>query len=349
MYRTLSQVQLITFSQYTIVYTEYLYATMNSSNKSNITFTDEAFSLPTVIRILAAIVVIENAFAIFILIRSLQLPNNIRSLSICLACTDFSAGLLALIPLSILNSAVFCKIHLILATAVLMASFLNISAISMDMSASLMCPFRYGRLATALFYKMVCLSLWFLGLLFGTITFYGRNLNDTCSIPFNKSIGIQTQTYTLFAFVIWNIILYAYIFIVIRKKNRNVLNGTTGRRQIRQTLKLTAVVLTFIVCFLPHALLNVLLLTLEGEIYQQMLRIRKIGFAVVFLNSLLNPILFVFRFRVCRYHAFTLLCSCFNKNRMQICKPIPSVDLNLQELSNQRGTNQREHVAWFYS
>lgn len=249
MYRTLSHVQLITFSQYTIVYTEYLYATMNSSNKSNITFTDEAFSLPTVIRILAAIVVIENAFAIFILIRSLQLPNNIRSLSICLACTDFSAGLLVLIPLSILNSAVFCKIHLILATAVLMASFLNISAISMDMSASLMFPFRYGRLATALFYKMVCLSLWFLGLLFGTITFYGRNLNDTCSIPFNKSIGIQIQTYTLFAFVIWNIILYAYISIVIRKKNRNATNGATGRRHIRQTLKLTAVVLTFIVCF----------------------------------------------------------------------------------------------------
>lgn len=306
---------------------------MNSTNNSNITSSDEPFSLPSVIRILAAIIVIENSFAIFILVRSVQLPNNIRSLSICLTCTDFSAGLLGLIPLSILHSEVICKIYLILTSAVLMASFLTISAIAMDMSASLMFPFKYESFATSLFYKLVCLSLWLLGLLFGTFTFYGRNLNDTCSIPFNKSIRIQIQTFTLFAFVIWNIILYAYISIVIRKKNRNVLNGATGRRHIRKTLKLTAVVLTFIVCFLPHTLLNVLLLTLEGEIYQQMLHFRRIGFAGVLLNSLLNPILFVFRFRVCRYHIFSL-CSCFNKNRVQICKHIPTVDLNLQEMSN---------------
>lgn len=312
---------------------------MNYTNGTDADFI--SWPLAAFFTITASVIIIENLFAIFILIRSVQLSFNIRSLSICLACSDFAAGVILLTPQSVFKSAVICKIRSILTSAILVVSFLNVSAISMDISASLMFPFKYGEFANSLFYKMVCFSLWLLGILFGTLTFYWREMkmNVLCIIPFKKSIEIQIQTYTLLVFMLLNIIAYAYISIIIRKNNRNVVTvrvARTGRSNLRQTLKLTAIVMTFILCYLPHTVLNILLLTQDGEIYHKILSFRKIGFACILLNSTLNPILFVFRFRECRYHMLSVLCSRINKRWTEKFKPIPSVELNLQETSNQR-------------
>lgn len=309
--------------------------TMNYTNGTDADFISGP--LKAFFSIIASAIIIENLFAIFILIRSVQLSFNIRSLSICLACSDFAAGVMLLTPQSVFKSAVICKIRSIIVTAIIIVSFLNVSAISMDISASLMFPFKYGGFAKSLYYKMVCFSLWLLGILFGTLIFYRREMNALCIIPFDNSIEIQIQTYTLLVFILWNIIMYTYISIVIRKNNRNTIHvrvAQSGRSNLRQTLKLTAIVMTFILCYLPHTVLNILLLTHDGEIYQKIFSFRKVGFACILLNSTLNPILFVFRFRECRYHMVNLLCSCFNKRWAEKCKPIPSVDLNLQETSN---------------
>ena len=151
----------------------------------------EFSALMLMIRTLASIVMIENFFAIVILHRAKLLPNNIRILSISLVCTDFTAGMLIVLPTSIFNSTLICKMQFILASAVVMTSFLNVTAISMDMTASLLFPFKHRTMSTSLLYRVVCLSLWLFGLLQGTLLFYRRQTNDQCDAPFSKSIEMQ--------------------------------------------------------------------------------------------------------------------------------------------------------------
>ena len=288
---------------------------MNSTNNSEVNLNMEFSALLLMIRTLASIVMIENFFAIVILYRSKLLPNNIRILSISLVCTDFTAGMLIVIPTSIFNSTLICKMQFILASAVVMTSFLNVTAISMDMTASLLFPFKHRTLRVSLCYKVICFSLWMFGLIFGTALFYRRQSVDQCDVPFSKTIEVQIQTFMLFVLFIWNTILFGYISVSIRKK-RSAINDADVKHRVknlRQTLKLTVIVMTFIVCYLPHTVLNVLLLTLGGEHFENVLKYRRIGFVGIILNCALDPILFVFRFRICKHQAVRLLCCFANK------------------------------------
>ena len=293
---------------------------MNSTNTSNsdTNLSMEISPLSMIMRFLGSIVLIENSFAIVILSRSKLLPNNIRSLSTSLVCTDLIAGLLTLIPTSTFKSFLICKIQVILVTAVVMTSFLNVTAISMDMTASLLFPFKHRTMSTSLLYRVVCLSLWLFGLLQGTLLFYRRQTNDQCDAPFSKTIQMQKQTLLLFMLFIWNIILYGYISVSIRKKRIAINDADVKHRlkNLRQTLKLTVIVMTFIVCYLPHTVLNVLLLTLDGEHFENVLKYRRIGFVGIILNCALDPILFVFRFRICKRQAVRLLC-CFSEKALK--------------------------------
>ena len=288
---------------------------MNSTNTSNsdTNLSVEFSALSMIMRFWGSFVLIENSFAIVILSRSKLLPNNIRSLSTSLVCTDLIAGLLTLIPTSTFKSSLICKIQVILVSAVVMTSFLNVTVISMDMTASLLFPFKHRTMSTSLLYRVVCLSLWLFGLLHGTLLFFRRQTNDQCDAPFSKTIQMQKQTLLLFMLFIWNIILYGYISVSIRKK-RIALNDADVKHRVknlRQTLKLTVIVMTFIVCYLPHTVLNVVLLTLDGEHFENVLKYRRIGFVGIILNCALDPILFVFRFRICKHQAVRLLC-CFS-------------------------------------
>ena len=109
-----------------------------------------------------------------------------------------------------------------------------------------------------------------------------------------------------------------YLSVSLKKKNSTINDADVKQRMInlRQTLKLTVLVITFIICSLPHAVLNVLLLSLDGEHFENVLKYRRIGFIGIILNCSLNPILFVFRFRICKRQAVRLLC-CFSEKALK--------------------------------
>ena len=111
---------------------------------------------------------------------------------------------------------------------------------------------------------------------------------------------------------------YGYISVSLKKKKSTINDADVKQRMInlRQTLKLTVLVITFIICSLPHAVLNVLLLSLDGEHFENVLKYRRIGFIGIILNCSLNPILFVFRFRICKRQAVRLLC-CFSEKALK--------------------------------
>ncbi|XP_053123442.1 chemerin-like receptor 1 [Hemicordylus capensis] len=296
--------------------------------------------------------VIGNGLVIFITgFRMKRTVNTVWFLHLAIA--DFAFTLF--LPLSVAYAALgfhwpfgraMCKINSALAFLNLYASVYLLMVISIDRCLSVRFPVWSHNHRTPRLASFVVLGVWILALVLSCPNLYFRDteLNKkNMRICFNNYGNTDKEKYLkhramiisrfIFGFVIpFSIIVFCYGAIVL-KLRRNELTQSNKPFKV-----ITAVIVAFFACWLPHHIFSFIELQLnkQPELHVVVLIGVPLASSLAFVNSCLNPILFVFmghnfkeRLRHSLFSAFENAFIEDGRQNTTYTKARPSVELQL--------------------
>ncbi|XP_053123416.1 chemerin-like receptor 1 [Hemicordylus capensis] len=252
--------------------------------------------------------VVGNGLVIFITgFRMKRTVNTVWFLHLAIA--DFAFTLF--LPLSVAYAALgfhwpfgraMCKINSALAFLNLYASVYLLMVISIDRCISVRCPVWAHNHRTPRLASFVVLGVWILALVLSCPNLYFR---DTATNPNNETNCFNNYGETgkevkhramiisrfIFGFVVpFSIIVFCYGAIVL-KLRRNELTQSNKPFKV-----ITAVIVAFFACWLPHHIFSFIELQMnkQPKLYLVVLIGVPLASSLAFVNSCLNPILYVF-------------------------------------------------------
>ncbi|XP_017266992.1 B2 bradykinin receptor-like isoform X2 [Kryptolebias marmoratus] len=201
-----------------------------------------------------------------------------------------------------------CKI---VSASILMNAYCSIYflvLVSIDRYLALAHPMSYERIRRPVFAKLGCLLVWILGFLFSLPALIYRELtpphNDrtSCFVNYpNTTINLTSDAWILvFGFIIpISIIIFCTVKII------QILSGLTMKRENidktnhKATTLALAVLLAFLICWVPYHLIKTLYLLRDAGIltvcnsHKILYICQQIFTYLAYFNSVLNPILYV--------------------------------------------------------
>ena len=272
--------------------------------------------------ILAAVgapIALENIIAIIILSRCRKLAFQIKALALNLAVTDCLAGAVMCVPNELDVDLIGCKYKRFFLAVLLCTSMSTVSAFNVDRSCAFYFNMRYQSYISKRKFHIACLTFWIIGFFLAYLQFFEKD--SPMGIACNRLQDTPRQTvnfvghYIVISIVLSNFLLYVYMVVHLKKrmvKFKTVIwvSDETGFKavevkqyideQTKVFLKLSVITGSFIVMCTPYLVTRSLGDAQVGEKINRSLR--QLSGILVFLNSALNPVLYVWRFREARYH-----------------------------------------------
>lgn len=281
---------------------------------------------------------LENFLAIVVLLKSSRLIYQVRILSINLAITDCLSGLILSIPDDVFGG---CLLKKYFTAPFINVSLITVTMFNMDRCFSLKFALRYYEFVTPKFLKIACIGSWVTGLLISYLMFYdpSNTYGIFCGIMYmapNNNWSLPTRVFQLLT-ILSNLFMYIYMSLILFEKSNSVsykprdnkektpiksisLNvpltnqkskvhstkyGQSAKHQIQVVKKLAVITGFFLVCCTPYFLLK----AIPNVDYtsKAMRLLVAVTAGVMFLNSAINPVLYVWRFTESRYQLKKLL------------------------------------------
>ncbi|AWP16344.1 putative B2 bradykinin receptor-like [Scophthalmus maximus] len=181
--------------------------------------------------------------------------------------------------------------------------------VSIDRYVALVHPMSHGRMRRPKYAKLSCLLTWVFGLILSVPTLIFRDVNYIPELDVNACfLDYQNDTLELlcdgllvtFSFIIPILIIsFCTVKIIQALKVQAVERFSAEKTEQRATTLILAVLLAFLVCWVPFHLVTMLDVLLRAEVLRgchltNFLEIcNQISTYLAFLNSVLNPILYV--------------------------------------------------------
>jgi hypothetical protein len=325
----------------------------NYTNVSDRGNTSEAIASPS--KILNNLVVIpigvpiclENILAIIVLIRSTRLIYQVRILSINLAITDCLAGLVLSLPDYTFGD---CNLKKYFTAPFFNVSLITVTLFNIDRCCSQKFALRYYQIVTSNVLKIACLLSWFVGMLATYMMFFDPShpLGIYCglmSLSTYNFVAYSAKTFQLLI-ILSNMFMYIYFSLSLyiraksvsvpviktisrsseniesqnvqpaRKPSRkpNTGNGHSFRNQAMVAKKLAVITGFFLFCCTPYFLLQVI----PNVDYSRGPKRFLFAFTggLMFINSAINPCLYVWRFTEARYQLRRML-YCWSAGKLR--------------------------------
>ena len=263
--------------------------------------------------VFSLVTVVGNILIIRALLKASSIPTNLKTLFCSLALSDLGVGLFAQLSISAIMAAILdikvdgnnnfeflCPVILsaynFFAFLLASASLLTITAITVDRLLSVALHLRYHELATTRRVAVLLVFLWMISIA-AAFTFI--------SLPHQSGIVSVVVQWIAFLFTSWS---YARIYKVVRHHKiqiRCALQQTSDHsvragllRQQKNAFSAFLVYVVFVVCYLPHLFVSVILLVKSSSAAERVSHNTTIF--LLFLNSSLNPILYCWRYKEIR-------------------------------------------------
>lgn len=250
-------------------------------------------------------ILIENIFTFIVLLRCQKILLQIRILSITLCTTDLLTGLNFSIPDFFHEEYFQCRLKKYPQTFLATMSILTVSMINADRCLAFYYGINYYIRVTPKRVKMAVVFMWIICIVNSYLTFYDEqsSYGICCSVmeftPNNtiNFVGKSTNVIILFS----NIFFYSYIVSSIKSREQKAVVG-----------KLTIITGCVLVSCGPGMLVFLLFPMDKVENRRYFLYTG----LLVLLNSIINPCLYVWRFREARYQCRKIVCF-WNRKMLQ--------------------------------
>ncbi|KAJ8313815.1 hypothetical protein KUTeg_008376 [Tegillarca granosa] len=240
----------------------------------------------TSVFIVASIGFVWNVIAISMLYRCRKMRYHIKVIAINLALADL---------ITVVYSFVDAFI-----------SFITIFAI--DGFLCLRFAMRYFQVITKRSINFICLAAWIISFKATVLAHVGGFKRTFACICFdNRGHAMISLFYRNLCFLTI-IILYIYIFWHIRQQNQKITKmGNHQVKNIRPAIKISAIVGIVFVMYIPKSMFLIYSM-LSGSFIHDSLVIFTPLVYIEKLNSMINPVMYVWRFRECRMHVIKTFC-----------------------------------------
>ena len=260
-----------------------------------------------------------NIVTIHAITKSSSLPRSLKTLLLSLAVSDVGVGLLAqplyiwLLANGLKDKTPSCNIYKVFDTMTGLfpsASFFGVVAISLDRFLAIQFHLRYQELVTYKRVVAVIISIWMCSVSFSLISFWIP--------PFTKFIILSISGVSG---IIFTTIAYLKIYLVVRRHQNQIqalqLQQVTQSTEVQSfaSLKKSAVgifyvYIVFWICYLPF----LICLTVIRNVNIPSIALKRIfliSYTLIFLNSLLNPVIYCWKMRNIRHAIMDALRNMF--------------------------------------
>jgi hypothetical protein len=290
---------------------------MNSSDGSN---EKQVMEVVRICEISAGgLIMLENLIAIIILYRSSRLIFQVKFLAMNLSIADFLVGVTLVLPDDCFTYW-DCKLKKYFVSIVVNVSVLSITTINADRVLIFRFAMRYYKHITERTVIVLCVIIWPIAVLLSYLMFFdnsnGMGLN--CAEVFvesdNTVVKVAARS-VQFLVMLSNILMLAYMMYYVRTKLRRIETSShvpspLGNADEQLIRKLWCLSGSFIVMTFPFFIV----FNLSHLVGLYALQPLTLVFSFICLmNSALNPIVYVWRFREPRYQLQLLLCF-FNES-----------------------------------
>eukprot|EP00092_Neocalanus_flemingeri_P096873 GFUD01123349.1.p1 GENE.GFUD01123349.1~~GFUD01123349.1.p1 ORF type:complete len:344 (+),score=82.16 GFUD01123349.1:73-1104(+) len=288
-------------------------ANLNLTNSSsNLTLTctgareDEYLTGYTIfVWTLACLIIIANVLLITVILRSPGLrTQRFNLIMISLACTDLLVGFF--IPFNTIKicrwtlGPYLCEFVTSMTVILLSASIYNFVCVNLDRLFAIKMPLKYKELKDKRWMvKSAILACWVLSLVpavpmwtsFDTRTEENDGTNSICSFPYTSQVWVWWSAVTAFIIptvlilIIWLAILHHFSKDSLFTEDKQ-LSSSRKKRERRVTIIMGTITMAFLVCWWPYAIIFMMGKN-SGAILQKVV-------TLAYLNSLINPILYIF-------------------------------------------------------
>ncbi|XP_062606894.1 isotocin receptor-like [Saccostrea cucullata] len=240
---------------------------------------------------------IENLLAILVLLNCKTMTVQIRTLLLNLSVADCLTGLVLAIPDFAYQLTFHCRIKKYMGATITFASILTVSLLNLDRCLALFFGIRYYVKVTDVKVKISCALLWILAFLNSYFMYLDLSLSSGiyCLKVYSSPSNFATKFAKIncLIFVFFNVLLLGYLLYKIPRKATNTVLA-----------KMAIITGTALVCYTPGLFLHAFF-PIEDDYYRKL-----IGYTGVlaFSNSILNPILYVWRFKEAQYVVTKVVC-----------------------------------------
>ena len=255
------------------------------------------------------VAVVENLLVIRALWKASSIPNNLKKLFMSLAYSDLAMALFGQFTLGVIiavmlkmaapgneNVHALCPtvltVYYFVLTVLGCASFLNVTAIAVDRLLAISLHLRYQELITSRRVIIALASLWLTSSPIATLYEILPNPSNTV-IAIIEVVGLLCTTVAYIC--IYRVITYHRNQMHLQQPNAQEMNL---RRETKSAFNALFVYIVFAACYLPDLCALILLITDRMRISFLVAKI--VTVFLVFLNSLLNPLLYCWRYREIR-------------------------------------------------
>ena len=260
-----------------------------------------AFALCVLNFVFCPVATLGNTLAIHALWKASSLPPNLRKLLLSLAFCDLAVGLFAhttcaavLVTSATMNLDVLCPLILTLSFFVLLclawASFLNVSAITVDRFLAVSLHLSYAGLVTSERITIILVAVWLISCVFPLVHLMKHD--DYVIVTILGLIGFLFITFA-------NVRVY-----MVARYHRNQIQAQFHQRnaqvmmllrQRKSALNIMYIYIVFVACYLPK-ICTMFADTIRGN--PSVISLFALFF--VFLSSSLNPLIYYWRYREVR-------------------------------------------------
>jgi hypothetical protein len=257
---------------------------------------------------IAGVIVLENLVAMLILYRCKRLNFQIKILSMNLALSDISTGVILCVPLSVYQYGENCEFKKYLAFSCLNVSLFTVTMYNLDRCLVFALGFKYYQYVKKLRLILLCSLLWMTGIITSYLMFYSENLPFKIGCGFmyelKKNPISQSTKYLLLSTIGSNFLMYLYLLRHISKRIRQTVDVESSpavtNEQTNITKKISVITGTFLIIASPFYT------TLAFPILDYSTPWGKTTHNVcgmlLVLNSAMNPVFYVWRMNEPRFH-----------------------------------------------
>lgn len=271
--------------------------------------------------IVGSTMAVWNIIAIAMLIQCKRMIYQIKVIAINLAVTDFSTGFFSVVDAVLAMYGLnvkyeWCVIRCHLDIMLVIASIFFMTVFALDRFLSLQFAMLYQELVSKRRIYISCILTWLLATTVTVLTYInGFKRTSPCICVDNEGHPMISLVFRNACFLTI-VLVYIYLFWHVKQQNRKITAlGNKPGPNMRPAMKISVIVAAVFFMYFPK---NIFLLyyVLRNRYVQENLKMFAALIYIEKLNSLVNPILYAWRFKECRMYLMKSFCF-WSSNMMQ--------------------------------
>ncbi|XP_061183788.1 melanopsin-like [Saccostrea echinata] len=267
---------------------------------------------------------LANILGTIVVWRSIKLPFQIRLLTLNMSYADGGIGFFMLFPRSWLYKQ--CNIRKYLLEILGTSSFLTITAFNVDRCLMIFYAIHYTVFISKPKIFTLCITIWIFSL-FIVYLLYSNEKLETAGFSCEEAFEEDLRTTNIIGhsirvtIIVINVIILIVLCVHLKKKMQKLSHTGMSQFKVKHwdyqaiTLKkILVITIFFTVLYTPYMICQLFLST---HITRGVFIIKAISALASMLNSFVNPFLYIFRFKECRFQLKLLFCR-WNKTVIEV-------------------------------